>query len=1421
MTPPTLAPGQYLNLLEMERGLAETWSRSIDRNTVSVDLSQVEWLSPLSLCMLYSWAKFISTRSGTVDLRLPRSDTPAGRFLHSTNARSAFSAIDIRISSTGEKYRAPDRRALTAFHAFSSQRLVDEYLDAIRDYERSQLLLHTTELPEVVSSGDLGRTLLKELADNTFIHADPVGCHFSALAMRRATRPRPDHRILSSFEGNSYIELCIGDISAHTIIDTLLPFLPEEYIPRGRIDKIDWTEEERCAFFAFEYDSTSRPERRRQRLLDLLREDGGTIESIATGLYDVAALTRFYGGQIVFRLRTLLGSIDFSERRQEPRLSIQSHISRKPLAPVPGSTILVRIPTEATGKEYVAMPQLAQPLQRESPRAIKMHLAGTQTPRVREDEVDLALLIEKEVIATTRRPLSREVFSGEKKFELVAVILDGLDLSTKAFGALLLVLMRVPRYGLKLIVLVDNAMQVSLAREQWKRLCDLTREQKTLLRHPSFVVAFDSAESVTGFGSEQTQDATSTTTDCFSVPALGLEFSLGEVIAEARRELLASRLSQPPICHSGELYLIERTYYTPVFFEVNRLLDTVQGRRTLVNWVRAVLTGCQPSTALVRVSSLREVVREIVAKMPPEVRPKVLDAELTNVMRLALRTAGPRDQRVLIVLDVLCTGRFLHRFLELVAEPRKVEVLAIVDARPGDTEFLAFTTPDGTVDVRVHSVLRRPIQVLHERPEHLDVRRILIVDPLTHSPTRYALPERTPLDPNVLLERAEHAGALAAGHFHFKERHYTYFFSLRPLFGAIRKEIEDWIQECAHDITAGVGVESTSDVEIYCLDEDTGLAEILDSCLRDLGLPRPSVITRPALVAPPAQFRENVKVAWFLLPAMATGATVRRALEYGSSLGARRVFVSIVTARVEVDRVLFYQSLRRYKASEITISFLSSLPLVAHGESTCPVCALERDLETVRARVGVARPALYSLLDRASKALRRVPARSAALLGVDPLSSAYPGVWLEARARQEFEAADRDHLSRRQLKRWIEGQTEAEALAAAVGREPSARVFSGERQQFIAYERAALARACRQWAASAKREGDHFQRQLRGFMVLTRESLMQELPRLVELSRGDPERFGALLVEAAANPELFSTAIERAAPPLSVDLKEAQRELLDYCRSGPGGHEVQALLRLHDLKWHLTRSAGFGMPLEILDTKAAQTRADSREIRISFQRFILEGLNEADSRLEQIRRSGKLWRRLEACGIGLDEIWREVRTAVRELEESAIERQEAGGALKRHIEVVERLVGRFVDEIDRIAVRPGPALRAAGRLAKGNERVDVPFTVEVDERCPAVAIADRDFEELIFLLLENARRWGIGASSFVRFCFAPVEEVSSQVRLRVSQNWPWVQSEKTEGGLARIRDLLDPYGASLVLDGVAAHSDAEFEIRFFAWPLER
>lgn len=1420
---PRFKPGRFLNFQEIEYGLSEHYHESIKQRSLELDLGSVEWISILSVCTLFTWCREVLAKTGTVILFPPAGRSFASYVFNAANLLPPLESLGVKVVRDS-RYSARDYHArLAAFNVFNNPEEVTKHIRALSDQENAQLLLHASELPEIVNSGDFARTALRELLENSFTHGASPDPHYGVIEVEPSRTPRKEHPVFSGFDSQAYLEICVADFSMSDIVDTLRDFLPEDYEPRGhRVFKKPLTTEQRCLFYAFEYKSTSKPERRKEKILRLLRDSSSEVQSIATGLYDVSALARYYEGQVIFRVKGLVGTIDYSRSRLRPRLYISDRVRRRKLIQLQGSMVLLRVPSQTIATERVISAPPKLPTKREPISSIKLTVIPRLNNARTRDDVTAALELEGEYLEELDKPVPRAVTLGEAKTELIAILLDGLNLGSKAFGALLMLLARAPRRKQGLIIVVDDSVKVSLAEEQWARCKDDTGSLGGWSRLPSLVVASDSNAATTVFGAEEHPEATRVDGSSLYFTGIGLELELPEVLLEIRRKRLEKSLMAPSVCHQDSLYLIESAYYTPYFFEVRKLLANESSRRTLIYWLQGMIQRLRPSSILINVDFLHDMVEELrLSESGRSIR--IVGIEDSNPVKAVLATSAQREDRICVLLDVMCTGRFINEFLDIVPAPARVSIISLVDARASERSFIPISRSEGTVDIPVFSLLRHPISVLLDRPESTDIREIVVVDPVTHSPTKYPIPERSELEIGDFLRAAERSGGLAGGHFLYGQQHYVYFFSFSTIFREIRSDLEVFFLEGARELIGQPGVEAHR-VRPFCLDENSGLFEVFVEALRDTDFPVPEVIEKKDLVAPPVKGVEPNDVVWFVLPAMTTGKTLRRAIEYAQALNTKHVRVDVIVARIEPDRHLFYQNLRRYVEMTLRVRFLCSLPLLAYPESRCPICALRERFSGILGALGHGHPSLRKLIEERLADLMPVPAKSAEHLGLEATSVVYEGLWLEALTRKEFEASDRDPSTRSKLMRSLEEKEEVEALVAAVGREPTARVFSRDRSSRILYSPQKIEVACKSWCARGTHDRRVFERQLRGFGQLTPEALREGLPQLFTRYRNDSHFMAALLSEAVRKPDLYFDAVETCEPSEDGDLANAHHDLREYLRRGASGEMAAPLFALHEVRWHLARSTAWGMTLEMLRIKLGLGSGDLQSVRDAYDRFVRDGFNDAERRLNVARACGTLWHRLPNYWGKIEKQWKRVAESVKELE-TAIGMDDLeslgdlhGSSLFSKIRYIEGEARTLIKDIDRIALRAGPAMTKVRELSEQSPRTRGSFEVIVDPSCPAIAMDEDDFIELILLILENAvERDSSGISTF---SFLPVE-ASPLVLLTVTQQEPWVLTNNLEGGFARMRDILTHYGSTLGLELEASEGEPFMSIRFLGWPIGR
>jgi hypothetical protein len=977
----------------------------------------------------------------------PEEDCFASLFLTAANAISVFEENGVKVLGRLASSAQLRHQKISAFETFADSASFRKYVDNLGDPTNRALLLHSETRPELLTSGHFHRIALLELLDNTFVHAGGRNSHYVAFESEAATDGRKTHPIFASFGGRGYIEICVGDSGCKNLVDTLRTFVPSPYEPTFNFEqrrKLDAAE--RCLLYAFEYGSTSKPKERGQRIAERFMRDVGTASNVATGLHEILSLAKFYGGQIIVRTAGRLGTIDFSDASNRiPRAAFWRNIRNRTLAGLRGTSMVLRVPLRRLGTSAQVTPKARI---RSSASVTTTAAISIVTPSMSEGDRDGAetfLSIEPQLLEGLRLAASRH--------QLLALVLDGVRLNSKDFGICLELFARIPRNGAGLVVVTDDIHQVRVAAEQWEQTLAASSGPNEFLRQPSFVVAVDSENSSTLYGSVEHTDATTLLNGNVRVPSGTTGFPLDQIVTDVRALRIKEALQQPFVCHEGNkdtLYLIQSVYYTKKFYEVAKLLSQPIAEASVVMWLRHQIDTLKPTVIIYEAAFLESVLKQA---MDPERlngrRVQTLRAREDNVASTAVEASieSGKEGRVLVFIDVLCTGRFLNRFLQVFPAPERVDVLVLVDARDNSLQYFSVERRGRSIDVTIRSALKDRVTPIRDRPTDISFRDVLLIDRFTHAPTRYPPAERADADDSLLLRRAGEAGALAAGHFALEDRHYIYFLSFQQVYGELRLELENWLKEQIEELKRWAGVD-LSKLRTYCLDESTGLFQSLERVLRENSLDVPRLITREQLSAPPALPAVSDFPAWFVLPAIVTGTSARSCLDFAMTLGASRVQLSVVAGRVEPDVSRFYRGLQRYREMDIRFYFMFFVPLSSYWEGQCPACALRDSFRAALDRIGNGRPHLTELLQATINQLEVVFAQSAGSVGLEkPAGSST--VWLEARAKGDYERARKDLEARSTLAKNLVGDI-GEGLAETVGRVPSESGFtSGRLERFF------------------------------------------------------------------------------------------------------------------------------------------------------------------------------------------------------------------------------------------------------------------------------------------------------------------------------------------------------------------------------------
>ena len=259
---------------------------------------------------------------------------------------------------------------------------------------------------------------------------------------------------------------------------------------------------------------------------------------------------------------------------------------------------------------------------------------------------------------------------------------------------------------------------------------------------------------------------------------------------------------------------------------------------------------------------------------------------------------------------------------------------------------------------------------------------------------------------------------------------------------------------------------------------------------------------------------------------------------------------------------------------------------------------------------------------------------------------------------------------------------------------------------------------------------------------------------------------------------------------------------------------------LHELREHLLRSRGWGNTLETLLITAKRPNASRDEVEIALKRFLNDGYNVAHQLYYNLRRCGQVWKRLEMHVRMIHEYWMELQQTVKNLEKTLRTSPLGQVGVRDAEEKLEMSREKFLSCLDYIAVRPGPAIEELRQLAPSMAVLSSnSFSVEVDKKCPSIAMLKQDFQECVCELLTNAQDHSNGMTNVTIFRFSAAEGAFSKILLQISQSVPWKRSTRLEGGLYRVRTLCSTYGASIKVRPEATPGEAFLEIRFLSWPI--
>lgn len=1456
----------------VERALQTFYTLSRDEKTLHIDLSQTGRITPLATCMLYCWAYDVHNLGGVVELTAPRGGNQATSLFSSARILGSIDA-DERIAKINRDSRMGARaRYLSAFKAFLSAEELNLYMAGLSSPTTRKALLSANRDYPILSSGDFCDIIIRELVGNSFVHAQGRGSHYCAYGYESsgetidellASFPKPkrseflqpsllpmDTSAEMIISGPGYIEVSVADSHPANLYVSL-----NRAKANGQVEFDFWhkereklTSHDLMILHAFNYASTSNEDERINRIRDHVSSwdpNRSDVSAIATGLYRLRRIAELYGGQIIIRTDQRIGTIDFTKnsiKGSRPRVAFLRRIDGKPLAPLRGTIICVRVPVvKLPGKKRAVSLSTTQRDQRRS----------ASTARIVAPPVPLS----ESWIADPARGIAeleenvRTALMEADSSTFVVVILDGLltelDIPRNSIIALVDVLSLIPR-KCGLAVVIDNDDLVEEARKAYDALERDPSANPIEVRSGLVVVGSQFGTSCI-FGEAHIPGATALDT-AFLLGPCGAKLALADLPRLAREERLRQVLHSSEIrdAKRNYLYLIPNQYYLNQYFDITRMQSLPSVSATFRQWLLGEIRTRKPSVVVANspflLSELRRAAERDLIQDP--------DCHLlssTNTLHLAAKCseACGEQGKVLVVLDSLIQyDKYLIRFLEALSVPSHSDLLVLVDGRESPDEPLQVREGSGYAQLDVSSLVRQVLAPIVDRGA-TPADRIVQVDPKTHALVRYAFSDskkkgelaveteqETQRGIALLKEVDEaNANALMVGHFELQGRHYGRFFVLGNLFRLIEEDIHEWLTKIEIDDIKKSDV-PLDKIQAYCLDEDSGLYSIAARSMLECGIRSILSLQKTDQDVLNVGQAAKARPLWFILPALIDGSTLIRCLEFAAVSGSEYVRISVIIDRAKPSMQAFIKGINRYRDVSVGFGHMYSIPL-SIPRGTCWLCSLEATLQiAARATREAKLPHLHSIVDSARNSLQPIAIESAGEMGTQANQVETRGTTLgkEFAVRSLYErGAAGDVEARWLLSENLKDIRGYDALACAASTGPRS-LFASSTVNNVLYEGSQrdkttdgsnLAHACEAWAKrdAAEHNPVSFARELRGYALLDRFTLMQNLSGLFKRVAKNPVLMGELIAHAVCVPYLYSDTVEEIDPAIADDeqISQALRQLKEYLM-----YTGSRISVLYDLSFHLEHSSGWDVGIRDLRRITASSISDNEAVAIACESFLHRGPHEA-TRLIKILRSEGHWQGLPNSS-QLDELWNKVDSLARALVESIRNGKLGSDTIERGFTDLSQAKKKFVSFLnDAVGIQPQAIERIFRERIGTKLWPDGSVVIEASRDSRAIVCKQDDLRLIIHFLLDNARGHKAQQGKPVTHLrFYPVSGSSPRIRMEVSQNYPVdipVNLWQHRGLRSLDKLLTDASGAPPILKPSSKANEPFLIATFWAWPM--
>lgn len=1051
---------------------------------VAFDLSNVRWMGVLELSLLTIWMLELSDLGTEVTCSLP-SDADAFRFLIEYRFHTVVTAKGVLApkphDTTASPASAPLGPAPFFPLTFFDQHEFQLILDGLHKTNRLEVLLQAASHARIVKSGVIRDVVISELGDNLFRHADGQYAHIimtkltafeSALPRRKTSKHQGfdieqyEKTYLNKIAGTPYIAIVVADKGPGIPSTLRAAYLSDEVL----LPATENPSEANLLSYAFLYHTTRRTlEDRIGALQEFITSTNDNALPPPTGLFRLMSTVREFGGYMHVRCGATILAYD-SLRDEPPVTSVRSKGVRK-FAAFGGTQFKLFFPVDIPQRYLLRRRHFSLQTRRTGASYFYLLVDDFLPPERTADSHTEAVAVLRILDAVEQRHLSAKGVVG-----VLIHSVDSTRLSAKAMYYLLIELMRRQSSGwanilanvddhvlnadatfdaatyrdARPLLVLDKGCRAHLLPAKGNELSSHLRESisKADLRTAKMAEANDHL-----FRFDDNTD---------SFQPIHTAADLLRNLREAIQETLTREITAPGtnVHHDGAKVLLPSGLYCLGYFELHRTLDIVRLRTLAQEWIRLAVIESQPTVVIsigtVVASLVEDALRDLsdlaYVPVPTHLKLRTTFSGL-DVTRVVL--AVGRQESILVITDVIGTGRQIGRLLGYLQFAQIPLVMTIVDARAEPEDSLEA----GKQHYPVLAAVQQPLTYYNNLPSDWLYTDIAQVDPATSTlilpgvPTEGALwrPLKNSVNPGTFgpIEQVENPffdeviaahDACTVGHFENRGMHITYLFDIARIAQLASQEIAEAITIDVQERLRAINVALTVHGVVFP-SYNPGVEPIAAALA--VRFPEAAIIPVPVAAMGPRRhplIASGLDTVIVLDDAVVSGDTLLTLYDAVEAAGAVYIFAYVLIKRGSESMLKRVFKVTKYGRAVTYARYLTDVQIPTYMARECPACHWRGDLERLREYVHI--EGLREYLDAEIGRLAPIPVQA---LVVASTTSRHPDDrQAELRIRWQLERAKEEIGARHELARVVKSDPLDKAAALRLF-----RVLSRERYELL------------------------------------------------------------------------------------------------------------------------------------------------------------------------------------------------------------------------------------------------------------------------------------------------------------------------------------------------------------------------------------